>query len=80
MYYVHTYMTFQYKSSLSGRTIKRGEGVKPSEPLRKKHFIFYDLKNRRKHKNININIAATQPIPDGRMINKHVYVAFVHNV
>ena len=36
-------MTFQYKSSLSGRTIKRG-GVKPSEPLRKKHFIFYDLK------------------------------------
>ena len=44
MYYVHTYMTFQYKSSLSGRTFKRGGGVKPSEPLRKKHFIFYDLK------------------------------------
>ena len=32
------------KSSLSGRAIKRGGGVKPSEPLRKKHFIFYDLK------------------------------------
>ena len=43
MYYVHTYMTFQYKSSSSGRTIKRGV-VKPSEPLRKKHFIIYELK------------------------------------
>ena len=39
-------MTFQYKSNLSGRTIKRGGGrVKPSEPLRKKQFIFYDLKS-----------------------------------
>ena len=40
MYYVHTYMKFQYKSSLS----VRGGRVKPSEPLRKKQFIFYDLK------------------------------------
>ena len=39
-------MTFQYISSLSGRTIKRGGGVKPSEPLRKKPYFlfFYDLK------------------------------------
>ena len=27
MYYVHTYMTFHYKRSLSGRTIKKGGGL-----------------------------------------------------
>ena len=39
----------------SGQTTMRGgEGVKPPEPLRKKHFFFYDLKrnvqNLMKHK------------------------------
>ena len=43
MYYVHTYMTFQYKSSWSDRTIKRGGGDKALWTTKKKHFIFYYL-------------------------------------
>ena len=53
-------MTFQYKSSFSGRTIKRGGGVKPSEPRRKIHFIFYDLKESHEHKNINQDLSGSQ--------------------
>ena len=36
--YIHD---ISIQTNLSGCTIKRGGGVKPSEPLRKKHFIFY---------------------------------------
>ena len=41
MYYVHTYMTFQYKSILSGRTIKGGGWVKPSFGTTNKNTLYF---------------------------------------